>query len=278
MPTLEDPTVVDREQRFFGDPVDGIIPSPVPQRGQIEPEQEAQQMEPVDALDYFTSKPPVAVGVGEQELYRPQERSYWSSFARQFHDRQFSNLDDYVDFVRNLKDESGNMLRYDQIDNFVKKQTLDHMPPHIKREFDERQQLRQEETKEMAQAKRIERLNKVYRKQGFEIGPDGKTHKVKDPFEQQMDISASHLKLLESHMKNKPKPPTGEGADEANFERQLERWDQIAVLLQQRYQDSINTAQADAMGGGDEHPEGSIASDPNTGEQMIKRNGKWHRM
>jgi len=221
------------------------IPAPqIQQQEQVAPA-------PQDPLDFFTQ------GSGPQpegfrEAFKMDEDAWWSAFASQYHDRTFSSLEDYMDFVGNLKDSNGRPVAFQEIGSFIKKSAMEYMPPNIKRQFNERMEERQAIAKEEAKAKHIERMNKRFAGSGIAMGMDGNTYRVKSTSEIEMEkvdrkrkMAELNLKAWNEHMRREPQPAKFGGEESGrddNYERRMANWEQIGMRLEQRYYDSYEEA------------------------------------
>lgn len=161
-------------------------------------QQEEQQPSQDAALDFFSAAPGVSASAPEYKFHRER---WWANFADQYHDRDFSSLEDYIDFVSNLKDATtGEIVSGEEIRNFAIKQALDFMPPKLKSEYQQRQAMKEDELNFERMKSRAQRFNSdpENKRAGMFMAMDGKTVKV-DPnieFKRKLDLASGIQKQM----------------------------------------------------------------------------------
>jgi len=104
------------------------------------------RQEPDAALDFFANQGPQPGGQVDPMApeFQSERDNWYRTFVDGYHQQQFSSLDDYIGFVRQTVSSSA---ASSGIDSFIQKQALQGMPPELKAEMEERQQVRKQQRK-----------------------------------------------------------------------------------------------------------------------------------
>ena len=159
------------------------------------PALEVQEPEPLDPVEFFNRRSPLAKEAEGNPMTQNVQNAYWDAFVRGHRKQQFSNLQDYVDWATKLKGRAGEDLAVEEILPFMQQQMVKYMPPHIQQEY---QAIQQERAQESAWQKQLQRLKDFnddpdHKARGLFMGPDGKIKNV-DP---NKDFDRKH-KMFES--------------------------------------------------------------------------------
>ena len=178
---------------------------------------------PSDPMEFFGRRAPVA----DRTLYNEERKNWFDAFARQFHNRKFTDLNDYMDFVENLSDVQGGSgaLGFQEILPFIQKQALENMPPNVKTEYQNMQAQKQDDAIQARQMQKIDDFNNnpENKKRGFMMGPDGKA-KLVDPnlaFKRKQEILkplAQRVKDVEAMQPKRSEFGTTSGEGQTTFD------------------------------------------------------------
>lgn len=230
-------------QDFQSGPFAGFPQQPKDNRFTTEPQQEQQEQPQFDPIQFLSQKDPVPV---DDERFEGMRNNWWKQFANRYHDRQFTDIDDYMSFVTNLKDDSGAPLGDDRIANYIRQQALENIPPEIGNQYHakiEEQRMEQQFQKQLKRELKANEMAKQYglswsEKKGFmplnkDLAFENKLKRNKMIADELGSLRASREKLEDAITKSESDAP-GEltkTADTTFLERRRDNLDaQIARM------------------------------------------------
>jgi len=263
----------------------GIMP---PQRAP-DPMAVQEEVAPEDPVDYFTRKFPPQTEWDRDSLKYEQDMWY-EAYSDQVNDHQFTNLEEYIDFVEGLTTPTGQPFS-PAIDAFKRKVAFDYKQPAVGSDLAERKEARKIDQKEQTQAAKIDKLNtEFYEKHGMLMGPDGKVIKIPSRAEKMRDLAKLPLEMLKQHESMKPLyVPSGEDKDsqaksQNEYSQALNEWKTEGMQYQQDYRDALRQAQQALMdeqsggGGGNQNNEAVQWAEANPNDprsaRILQLNGR----
>lgn len=257
-------------------------------------EAEVAQPEPIDPIEFFNRRSPMAREMQENPMTRRVQDAWWDKFARGFQQQKFGSLDDYVDYVTSIKGDAGEELSAEEILPFIQKQALEYMPQNVRAEYQAQQQGRMEDAQWTKQLQRLKDFNDDpdHKARGLVMGPDGKIKQV-DPnkdFERKQKMFDGLNKRLEALEKMKPSLKDYVQGDvdakslksaKSNKEylRDLGAWETRINFVESRMQSVMGLAadedKATGQGnpGASSSPKAMTATNPTTGEKIQSLDG-----
>lgn len=138
--------------------------SPVFQQPQME------EQEPLDYSQFFFEGSPDFSGPAEEDEYRETKKEWFDAFARGYHEREFSTIEDYVKYGMGLPGA------YAETEAYIRKQMKEYMPQKMRRQLED---MEAESDEERKWKRSIQRMNEFNRdpenmKNGVQIDLQGR--------------------------------------------------------------------------------------------------------
>jgi len=193
---------------------------------------------PVDPIEFFQMKAPA----GEREEYRGAREQWLDAFVDQYHDRKFTSVEDYMDFVTDLQDGSGDKKSIQEILPFIQKQALEYMPTDIRRQYDIMVENKQQDAEWGRQLSKLSEFNDnpANKARGLVMGPDGKIKQV-DPnrdFERSYKVTDLLSKRLDKIQEARPRR-SDYAEDAQGYTEAMADWRVMVQEARADYYDSL---------------------------------------
>jgi len=252
---------------------------------------QAPQPPPRDPMKFFTANVPAL----DNPETRGMQDDWYERFWKQYSNQNFTNLDDYVDFVTNIQDEDGLLLSTQEIFPYIQKQAMEFMPKEMKQEFQQRIQQAAETSQFEKTKTRLGELNSdpTNKKAGIVYGLKNGQIEMKqvDPnvdFKRKQSMidglqkRVDHLDGLRPQRKDYR---TTEGTmDNQGFSEDMSEWRELRDEARGAYFEAIGRGvqedDATAQGTPGAKTPTHTATNPSTGERMQSFDGgeSWQPM